>query len=65
MKNYTVEELQAMDLEAAKTELAQRVYEACAIFERLENVGKVHGNGHHIAQDVCAHAEKLLVERWQ
>jgi len=39
-------------------------YEACHLFERLEGVGKVRGNGHHMMQAISTEAGKLMRERW-
>ena len=64
MREITFEQAQAMDLESAKAEMCNRVYEAAILFERFENARKVHGNGHHMAQSVAAFAEKLMAERW-
>ena len=64
MREITFEQVQAMDLASAKSEICNRVYEAAILFERFEDAGKVHGNGHHIAQSVAAFAEKLMADRW-
>ena len=60
----TQEELAAMDLESAQAEIESRVYEAAMLFERLENAGRIRGNGHHMAQRVAEVAASLLTERW-
>ena len=62
--NYTDEQLKAMDKESASAALANAVYTAALLLERLEAVGKVHGNGHHMAQKIATQAETLLHERW-
>ena len=64
MRDVTFEQVQAMDLESAKSEISNRVYEAAILYELFEDAGKVHGNGHHMAQSVAAFAEKLMTERW-
>jgi hypothetical protein len=53
-----------MTLEGAKTHLGNLVYQAAIFYERLENAGKLHGNGHHMAQNISAKAQELLEERW-
>ena len=64
MRQITFVQVQAMDLESARAEICNRVYEAAILFERFENAGKVHGNGHHMAQKVAAFAEAMMAERW-
>lgn len=59
MENY-----EGMTFEQAKARLSSAVYEAALLYERLEGVRKVRGNGHHMAQDIAAKAVKLLEERW-
>lgn len=61
-----MDDLKDVTLEEAKVELGRRVrvYEAAIYFERLEGAGKIHGNGHHMAQNMMADAVKLLEERW-
>ncbi len=54
----------ATDREAASAELGSAVYAAAILLERLEDAGKVRGNGHHMAQSVAAFATGLLAERW-
>jgi hypothetical protein len=64
MRELTLADCEKIDLESAKAEISNRVYAAAILFERLENAGKVCGNGHHMAQEVCTFAEELLVKRW-
>jgi len=54
-----------MTLSQAETEISNKVYEACLLFERLEHVKKVRGNGHHMMQKVAAFAVDLLRIRWE
>jgi len=54
-----------MDIEKAKTKLSNSIYEASGLFEELESEGRLIGNGHHIRQDLCEFAIKLLEERWR
>lgn len=56
--------LDAMTLEQAEAEISRKVYEACLLFERMENRGKVRGNGHHMAQNMAKQAADLMRERW-
>lgn len=71
MKNELIEELQAMTLEYATTEISKRVYKATGLIERLEfckasDGGKrIRGNGHHLRQEIAKFAEKLLKENWE
>ena len=44
--------------------IERAAYDACHLFERLEAVGKVRGNGHHMMQAIGAEAGKLMRERW-
>jgi len=60
----TVGQLKEMSLEDAQGELSNSVYESCFMYEQLEHAGKVRGNGHHIMQELCEMATKLLADRW-
>lgn len=53
-----------IDLEEAETRISNATYQASLLFEHLECVGKVRGNGHHLAQAVAEFAQKLMRERW-
>lgn len=64
MEEYTFEELEKMDLDKVVAVVSNQVYHASLIFERLENAGKIKGNGHHVAQKVAAFAEEMVKERW-
>jgi hypothetical protein len=44
--------------------MSNRVYEACILFETLENRGLISGNGHHLAQKMAQEAVDLLKSRW-
>jgi hypothetical protein len=52
-------------LDEAEAQLSSAVYDACALFERLETRGLVRGNGHHLQQAVAHFAVEKLKERWQ
>ena len=56
--------LDAMTLDEAEAEVSRKVYEACLLFERMENRGRVRGNGHHMAQKMAKQAADLMRERW-
>lgn len=56
--------LDTMTLEQAEAEISRKVYEACLLFERMENRSKVRGNGHHMAQQMAKQAADLMRERW-
>ena len=65
MRNMTQEEIRAMSLEDAKAALANAVYEASYLLERLEYAGKVNGNGHHARQAVAKFATDELESSWR
>ena len=51
-------------LDEGVSELLDRVYVASVgVFELCEHRNVIHGNGHHMAQELSAHAEKMLRER--
>ena len=60
----TEEFLKQITLEDAQCELSNKVYASCFMYEQLEHLGKVRGNGHHIMQELCEMSTKLLAERW-
>lgn len=60
----TFQHVKEMTLDQATAHLARVVYEAGLFFERLENAGKIHGNGHHMAQNLAAGAVEELRSRW-
>lgn len=69
MPNYDTNELSkdrllVMTEDQAVNFIENAVYEASALFERLEWVNKVRGNGHHIRQNIAAKAGELMRERW-
>jgi len=64
MNYFTSEEIKNMDLNKAKNELSNAVYQATFLIEMLESVGKVRGNGHHIRQKLAKMVEDFLGERW-
>lgn len=59
------EDLQSMTLEEAQHLIEQRVYDATALIENLENAGKVFGNGHHARQNLARMAKSELTTRWK
>lgn len=69
MPNYDVEfsreRLQAMTEDQAVNFIENFVYDATALFEMLEWVNKVYGNGHHMRQNIAAKAGELMRERWK
>lgn len=60
----TIEEVKALNYEDAKVIIENAVYEATILIERLENAGKVSGNGHHARQAAAKAAADILKERW-
>jgi hypothetical protein len=66
-KNYHEEwkkRLDGMDKETLQSEVESDTYQGCvAIFEALEHLGKVSGNGHHMAQAVAEFAGDLFKKR--
>jgi len=59
------EVIREMTLEDACARISASVYQATAIFERLEAAGLVIGNGHHARQKVAEMAVAELRERWR
>ena len=64
-KHLSQDDLRAMTLDEAKTELSNAVYAAALFIERLEYAGKVSGNGHHAAQHIAKLACDELESRWR
>ena len=58
------EDLSEMTLERAKSRLSNLVYEAAGLIEKLEQAGKVRGNGHHARQKIAQFAVDDLGSRW-
>jgi hypothetical protein len=54
-----------MTREQAEAEISKAVYEATAIFERLEGQGLIMGNGHHARQKLAQAAVEDLRSRWK
>ena len=54
-----------MTYEQVQAEIRNRIYQASLIFEELENLGLVHGNGHHMAQRMIQTAEEQLRIHWR
>lgn len=50
--------------EDAKCMISNNVYKASFLYEQLEGVGRIKGNGHHIMQQLCKHAEYLIEKYW-
>jgi hypothetical protein len=65
MRTVPFAKVQAMDLAAARSAMSFRTYEAALFFERLENTGKLYGNGHHMAQQLVDLADQMLKENWR
>jgi hypothetical protein len=61
----TDEQIKTLDHAALEVELSNRVYEASLLIERLENAGRVFGNGHHAAQKIAEFASNDLKSRWK
>jgi hypothetical protein len=59
--NITIE----ITKESASVEISNRVYQAALLFEQLESLGLIQGNGHHLAQKVAEFAKTLLDKRWR
>ena len=51
-------------MEDAKASLSRMVYKVGTYLERLEDAGKIHGNGHHAAQKLAEAAGKEVEDRW-
>lgn len=63
-RKITKDELKAMSLEEAQRRLGNLVYEAAGLIEKLEQVGKAMGNGHHARQKIAQFAQDDLAKRW-
>lgn len=50
-------------LEDFETELSNDVYKAALWFERAEGAGLIHGNGHHMAQQLARDAVEMMRKR--
>jgi len=61
----TREELEQIDLETAKNDISNAVYAATGLFESLETVDKINGNGHHVRQKIALFAADLMEKRWR
>ena len=61
---YAKLDFKKMDQESIEAEVRKRVYNACLVFERLEDAGRIRGNGHHMAQDFSTMAANEIRERW-
>lgn len=57
-------ELRPLDVDQLAADLGNEVYRVCSLYERLEGMRHVRGNGHHMAQTISAAATDLLRERW-
>ena len=57
--------LEEMTLKDAQTEISNKVYEVCLLYEAFEHLGKVRGNGHHMAQYVATYASDLMEKQWE
>jgi len=64
LRLLTDAEVDKMDLREAASQLGNRVYKVCLLYEQLEHRGRIRGNGHHCAQQISKQAEDLLRERW-
>jgi len=53
-----------MTKQDAITEIGNAIYKAAFLFEQLEGKRKVHGNGHHLQQEVANFAQNLMNENW-
>lgn len=62
---HTKEELKEMSLEEAQRQLGNQIYAAAALIEKLEQAGKVSGNGHHARQKIAQFAGEDLAKRWK
>lgn len=51
-------------VEDAKSSIARMVYTVAMYMERLENVGKIDGNGHLAAQKIADNAAEEVEKCW-
>ena len=52
------------DVEKVAKEVERIIYEVALIFEKLEDAQVIHGNGHHMAQNLAGEAGQEIRERW-
>ena len=64
VEHLTDEELEVLPT-PIRIELENAVYKATGMIEDLEWQGKVIGNGHHIRQQICTFAVRMLISRWK
>lgn len=64
MRLFDPDFLRAMTEDEAVAIISNMVYQASHLFERLESVRKVRGNGHHMMQQIAESAQNLMRERW-
>ena len=58
------DDLKTISLEDAQHRLGNLVYEAASLVEKLEQAGRVLGNGHHARQKIAQFAKDDLARRW-
>lgn len=59
-----MDRLKKMSLENLAVELENKVYkEAAYLYEHAEHRGLIHGNGHHMAQQIAGAAKDLMLVR--
>lgn len=57
--------LKSLTAEQAAAIIADAVYQASHLLERLEGVGKIYGNGHHLMQRVATEARCQIYANWK
>lgn len=65
MIELSLEEIKKMSKTDLEAELSNRVYAAAILLEKMENAGRIVGNGHHKAQTVVARAIEEMRFAWR
>ncbi len=53
-----------MNYKTIESHIENEFYRFSLVFEKLEHMGKLTGNGHHWAQYVSAYAKDILDKNW-
>jgi len=61
----TQKEIETLSREDLAAELSNAVYAATALLERMEDAGRILGNGHHKRQRVTAFAVEEMLHSWR
>lgn len=65
MRELTKKEIKTLDKTSLKAEFLNRLYNTEIFLERLEDAGRIVGNGHHKAQRIVGFAEQEFEGAWK